>query len=104
MRVLIVSLLCALVGIAAADGGPLKFRMKSQVPQGEKPILELTGVQPVTDLRIELSRNDGKKFSLRQAAMAPGQVVTLPIGDGAPGKATYKCTFTAKVAGAATWT
>src|SRR5262245_58133689 len=70
MRVIVavLSLSCILVGIAAADNGPLKFRMKSQVPQGEKPVLELTGVVAVSDLRIELARNDGKKFSLRQPA------------------------------------
>jgi outer membrane protein OmpA-like peptidoglycan-associated protein len=101
MRVLI--MLCALVGIAAADGGPLRFRMRSQVPQGEKPILELTGVQAVTGLAIDLVRNDGKKFAVRQGAIAAGQVVTVPVGDGAPGKATYKCTFTAVLAGGTKW-
>ncbi|MBX3158691.1 MAG: OmpA family protein [Deltaproteobacteria bacterium] len=78
--------------------------MRSQVPQGEKPILELTGVQAVTSLTIDLARGDGKKFSVRPGAIAAGQVVTVPIGDGAPGKATYKCTFSAVLAGGQKWT
>ena len=65
--------------------------------------MRVRAVQKVTDVRVELDRDDGKHFSLRQAALAKGQTVTWPIGDGAAGKATYTGTLSAQIAGGSAW-
>ncbi|MCX5740999.1 MAG: OmpA family protein [Proteobacteria bacterium] len=92
----VVLVMLVLLGAGLAEAQPVTFRLRGEVPVGQKPILELTAVQPVTDVRVELDRDDGKHFALKQAALAKGKVVQLPIGDGAAGKATYKGTIAAK--------
>ena len=67
--------LCILVIIliaTPASAQPVSFELRGDVPVGQKPVLRVTAVQPVTDLRVELKRDDGKDFTLRQAALAKG--------------------------------
>ena len=89
--------LVLLAGAAAAQ--PVSYALKGQVPKGEKPQLRITAATGVSDVRIELDRDDGKHFSLKQGKLAKAQVVTLNIGDGAPGKASYKGTISAQAQG-----
>ncbi len=96
-------LLAVLLVAGTAHAQPVSFELRGDVSLGQKPQLRVTAVQAVTDLRIELSRNDGKDFALRQPSLAKGQAVTLPIGDGAAGKASYQGTISAKVAGGERW-
>ena len=95
-------ILFVLLAAATADAQPVSFQLKGAVPVGQKPTLQITAAEAVTDLRIELDRADGKHFSLRHPALAKGKSVILPIGDGAAGKASYKGTIAAKV-GAEKW-
>lgn len=87
----------ALAGVAAAQ--PVSFQIKSDVAIGQKPQIRLTAVEKVGDVRVELDRDDGKHVSLRPGALAKGQSVTLNIGDGAAGRASYKGTVSAQVPG-----
>jgi len=97
VRSLCLAILVVLAGTAAAQ--PVSFQLKGEVPVGQKPMLQITATQSVTDLRIELDRDDGKKFSMKQPSLAKGKSVTLPIGDGTAGKASYKGTISAQAAG-----
>lgn len=106
MRCLLALAAAALLAVGAgrtARAQPVSFELRGDVPVGQKPALRVVAVQPVTDLRIELQRDDGKDFRLRHPALAKGQSVTLPIGDGAAGKASYRGTISAQVAGAPRW-
>lgn len=92
--------LLMLAGTAsAASAQPVSYQLKSDVPQGQKPQIRITAVTPVSDLRIELDRDDGKHFALKHRSLAKGAAVTLDIGDGAPGKMVYKGTISAQAAG-----
>ncbi len=95
-RIAILAILCAARIVAAQ---PVSYQLKGDVPQGQKPQIRIIAVAPVSDLRIELDRDDGKHFALKHAALARGAAVTLEIGDGAPGKNAYKGTISAQVAG-----
>ncbi len=105
MRALLVAaVVLGLTTVAFADSPPpITFRIKGEVLLGARPILELTAAVSVTDVRIELDRDNGKHLALREAKLAKGQVVSLPIGDGAAGKASYRGTIAATVGGSA-WT
>ncbi len=99
-------MLCALIvilvaGTAAAQ--PVSYQLKVDVALGDKPQVRITAATKVTDLRIDLDRNDGKHFTLKHASLAKGQAVTLSVGDGAAGKASYKGTISAQVPGANKW-
>src|SRR5688500_2641808 len=95
--------LCALIVMLAATAPaaaqPVSYQLNGKVPIGQKPALRVTALESVTDLRIELDRNDGKHLSLKPGSLAKGKVVTLAIGDGTAGKASYKGTISAQVAG-----
>jgi outer membrane protein OmpA-like peptidoglycan-associated protein len=95
-------LVAGLAGAAAAQ--PVSFELKGDVPAGQKPQLRVVAVQAVTDVRVELQRDDGKDFKLRQPSLAKGQSVVLPIGDGAAGKASYKGSISAQIVGGERWT
>ena len=82
---------------AAAD--PLSFEVSADVPVGKKPLLRITASEPASDVRCDLERDDGKRFALRPGRLGKGQSVVLPVGDGAAGKAGYKGTLSATVAG-----
>jgi outer membrane protein OmpA-like peptidoglycan-associated protein len=94
--------LLALLRVAAAE--PVSFALQGQVGAGQKPQLMVTASEKITDLRLELLRADGKKFSGRHAGLDKDETVSLPIGDGAVGKASYKGTLSMAVAGGKRWT
>jgi outer membrane protein OmpA-like peptidoglycan-associated protein len=98
-----ICLLVILLVAGTARAQPVSFEIQGDVPAGKKPVLRVTAVQRVTDLRVELKRDDGKDFTLRQAALAKGQAVMLPVGDGAAGKATYQGSISAQIAGGERW-
>lgn len=97
MRRLVLVVVLLVSGSAAAQ--PVSYQLKGDVRVGQKPELRVSAVQPVTDVRVELERDDGKHFAVKQASLAKGQAVVLAIGDGAAGKAAYKGTISAQVAG-----
>jgi outer membrane protein OmpA-like peptidoglycan-associated protein len=102
MRCILV--LAVLLAAGTARAQPVSFELKGDVAVGQKPMLRLVAVQPVTDLRIELRRDDGKDFHLRHAALGKGQSVTLAVGDGAAGKASYTGSISAQIVGGERWT
>ena len=102
MRCLWILIVVVLAGVAAAS--PVRMKLQGDVPAGKKPSLEVTAVQDISGLEIQLSRDDGKEFTASHAAVAKGARVALPIGDGAAGRASYKGTLTVQVAGSGAWT
>jgi outer membrane protein OmpA-like peptidoglycan-associated protein len=94
--------LLGLIRVAGAE--PVSFALQGQVGSGQKPQLMVTASEKITDLRLELVRSDGKKFSGRHAGLDKDETVSLPIGDGATGKASYKGTLSMAVAGGKRWT
>lgn len=90
----IVLALVALTGAAHAQ--PISYQLKLEVPAGQKPQIRITGATAVTGVKLELERDDGKHFTLEQRSLARDQAVTLSIGDGAAGKASYKGTISAR--------
>jgi outer membrane protein OmpA-like peptidoglycan-associated protein len=98
-----ICILVVLLVAGTARAQPVSFELRGDVPLGQKPMLRITAVQQVTDVRVELKRDDGKDFAMKQGALARGQAVTLPIGDGAAGKASYRGSISAKVVGGDRW-
>ncbi len=96
-------ILVVLLVAGTASAQPVSFELKGDVPLGQKPLLRITATQQVTDLRVELERDDGKDFAMRPGALARGQAVTLPIGDGAAGKASYRGSISAQIVGGERW-
>ena len=94
MRWFVIALLVLVAVPAVAQ--PVSYRLKTDVAKGEKPQIELTAAEAVTDIRIELERGDSKRFTLRHPALKKGLAVRLSIGDGASGKASYEGTISAK--------
>jgi outer membrane protein OmpA-like peptidoglycan-associated protein len=94
-------LVMLVAGTVAAQ--PVSYQLKGQVPIGQKPVLEVRAARKVTDLRIELDRDDGKHFTIKHAGLAKDQAVKLPFGDGAAGKASYKGTLSVQIAGEGAW-
>lgn len=98
--------ICTLVVMLAAGSAaaqPVSYQLMGDVQLGNKPMLRVTAVRKVTGLRIELARDDGKKFVVKHAALAKGQAVTLAIGDGAAGKAAYTGTLAVQIPGEKPW-
>ncbi len=91
----------AMTGIAAAQ--PVTYKLRGDVEIGDKPALELRATQALTDLRLELTRDDGKSFTSKHRGLAKGQALTLPIGDGNAGIASYTGTLSADVTGKGRW-
>lgn len=83
----------------AAHAQPVSYQLKGDVPQGEKPQIRVTAATPVSGLEIALDRDDGKHFVVKHASLAKGAAVTLNLGDGAPGKNSWKGTISAQAAG-----
>ncbi|MEO6775590.1 MAG: OmpA family protein [Kofleriaceae bacterium] len=81
-------------GVAHAQ--PVSYQLKLEVPAGQKPQIRITGATRVMGVRLELERDDGKRFTLDQRALERNQAVTLTIGDGAAGKAHYQGTISAR--------
>lgn len=97
MRILVLAALLAAARVANAQ--PVSFELHGDVQVGQKPQLQVRAVENVTDLKLDLDRDDGKHFTLKQASLAKGKAVVLAIGDGAAGKMSYKGTLSAKAAG-----
>ncbi len=95
MRYAILLLLVAHV----AGAQPVSYQVRSDVALGQKPQIRITAAVNVRDVRVELQRDDGKHFTLKQAAIAKDQAVTLSIGDGAAGAASYQGTISAQADG-----
>ena len=93
--------LCAAPRLAVAQ--PVSFQLKNDVPAGARPSITLSAVEKVADIRIALQRDDGASFEIRHAGLAPGGMVTLPVGDGAPGKARYTGRLTLTIVGVEPW-
>ena len=89
--------------LRAVAAQPVRFELRDKVPVGQKPMLKIVALQRVADIRLELDRDDGRRFASRHAALAKGQSVTLAIGDGAAGKAEYTGTISVSVAGEGRW-
>ena len=87
----------------AASAQPVGFQLKNDVAAGAKPTLSLQGVEKMTDLKIELTRDDGEKFSMAVPKLNPGELKVLPIGDGKPGKAHYEGILSGTVVGEGPW-
>jgi len=96
--------LAVMLVAVTAHAQPVSFAIQGDVPVGKKPVLRVTAVTRVTDLRVELKRDDGKDFTMRQGALSKGQAVMLPIGDGAAGRATYQGSISAQIVGGERWT
>ena len=92
-------ILAVLFAAGSARAQPVSYELHGDVQLGHKPVLEIRAVQPVTDLRLELTRDDGKHFAVQHGALGKNQAVMLPIGDGAAGRTTYQGTLSAKLAG-----
>ncbi|HEY6037666.1 MAG TPA: OmpA family protein [Kofleriaceae bacterium] len=90
MRWIVLALVLS-TGVVHAQ--PISYQLKLEVPAGQKPQIRITGATQVTGVKLELVRDDGKHFTLEQRALARDQAVTLSIGDGAAGKASYKGTI-----------
>jgi outer membrane protein OmpA-like peptidoglycan-associated protein len=102
LRTWVIASLLLVASVAAAE--PMTFNLAGDVQSGKKPTLTITASEKITNIKIELEREDGKKFSLSHAGLAKGQTVSLAIGDGAAGKASYKGTLSAQVASGQRWT
>lgn len=94
---------CVLLAANVASADPASFELDGIVNTGKKPQLTVTASEKLTDIRLELEREDGKKLSLKHASLASGQSVTFPLGDGAAGQVLYKGTLSAAVTGGKRW-
>jgi len=90
-----------LCGASVAGAQPITFRLKAQVSVGQKPQLELKANEPVTGVKVELVRADGKKFGQAPGALAKGAVVMVNIGDGAAGTTKWTGSIAGTAAGGA---
>jgi len=104
VRAPIVALVALLVLPAVAAADPLSFKLDGDVVAGKKPLLSITANEPVSSLVLEGDRDDGKHFKQEHPGLARGATASLAIGDGATGKASYKGTLSAQVAGGKRWT
>lgn len=95
------AILIVMVVAGVASAQPVSYQLKGDVPQGQKPQIRVTAATPVTRLEISLDRDDGKHFVVKHGSLARGAAVTLAIGDGAPGKSSWKGTISAQAAGTA---
>ena len=93
-----------LVAVKVAAAQPVSFELHGDVPIGQKPQLQIRAAESVTELRLELDRDDGKHFTMKQASLPKGKAVVLSIGDGAAGKASYKGTLSVVAGAAGKWT
>jgi outer membrane protein OmpA-like peptidoglycan-associated protein len=101
MRRICVLLVLLVAGTAHAQ--PVSYQLQAEVPIGQKPVLRVFAAQAVTDLRVELKRDDGKDFTMQKPALARGQTVMLSIGDGAAGKVSYTGSISAQIPGGERW-
>lgn len=87
MRAVVILILIALSSVAYAQ--PVSFQLNGDVAVGQKPQLQVRANENVTNLVLELDRDDGRHFTAKQASLAKGKAIVFPVGDGAAGKASY---------------
>jgi outer membrane protein OmpA-like peptidoglycan-associated protein len=97
-------LACVVLIARVAAAEPMTFKLDGDVPVGKKPQLQIMATEKVSDIKVELDRDDGKHFVLAHKGLAKGQTVALAIGDGAAGKSSYKGTLSAQAANGQRWT
>lgn len=102
-RLLAPVLLALVLPAALARAQPVSFTLKNDVPGGQKPTLTVSAVDKVSDIALDLTRDDGEKFQAKHPGLAPGQSAALPIGDGKPGRAKYTGRLQMNVTGAEPW-
>lgn len=103
MRALLMLALVALPTVAVA-GEAIQIKLVNQVPAGQKPSIKLTTALPVTKLTLKLTRvDDGATFTVDGGTLKKGQTVALPVGDGKPGKFSWKGTIDATFADGSGW-
>src|SRR5437773_1898323 len=96
-------LVALLVLPAAAAAQPVSFQLKNDVPAGQKPTLTLMAMERVLEVKLDLARDDGEKFTQTLAALDAGKQAVLPVGDGKAGKAHCKGTIAVAVPGTGPW-
>lgn len=94
MRYSVVTIAVLTCRVAFAQ--PVTFELHGEVNVGQKPQLQVRATENVTNLVLELDRDDGRHFTNKQASLAKGKAVVFSIGDGAPGKASYTGTLAVK--------
>ena len=92
-----------MVMTASAFAQPVSFQTKLEVPVGQKPQVRITAARAVSEVRIELVADNGKKAFVKQGAMKQNDAVTLNIGDGAAGRVTWTGTISAQAPGEQRW-
>jgi outer membrane protein OmpA-like peptidoglycan-associated protein len=98
-----ICVLAVMLAAGSAEAQPVSFEIKAEVPVGQKPLMRIRAEKQVTDVRVELKRDDGKRFAMRHAALSRGQAVTLAIGDGAAGRARYEGTLSVQLGDGGRW-
>src|SRR6185369_2119860 len=83
VRIVVLCSVLASATLASAD--PVSVQLKTDVPSGQKPSMVLTGNDTVSDVKVELARDDGQTFTQKVGALRPKQTATVPLGDGKPG-------------------
>jgi outer membrane protein OmpA-like peptidoglycan-associated protein len=104
VRSSLVGSLLILLWVASASAQPVTVKLDGAVPVGQKPTLEVRANEKLAGIQLDAERGDGRRFKASHGALAKGQAIKLPIGDGAAGKASYKATLSVRTAGAGTWT
>lgn len=100
VRPSLITIVACVLGLSTLAGAePVSFSLKGDVQAGQKPQLQVTAAEKVTNLELQLQRSDGKKFTAKHAGLDKGQTVSLSIGDGTAGKSSYKGTLSMSVAG-----
>ena len=99
VTVLVTVLTTVLLLGTRAGADPISVQLKNDVPGGQKPSVTITALERVANLRLELTRDDGQKFTLTHPSLAAHQHITLPIGDGQAGRAHYQGQLTMDLPG-----
>jgi outer membrane protein OmpA-like peptidoglycan-associated protein len=99
----VIVLAVVLAAVRSGHAQPVSYDVAGAAGAGKRPTITITAAQAVSDVRVELDRSDGKHFAMRQPSLAKGQTVTMQVGDGAVGKATYKGKLSVQIVGGAKW-
>jgi outer membrane protein OmpA-like peptidoglycan-associated protein len=96
-------LVCLLVA-GPAYAGPISISIQGHVAIGHKPVLKVRALQTVTHLQVDLVASRGPRVKARRAALAKGQTVAFPLGNGAAGRVDYEGTLSMTTASGKRWT
>jgi outer membrane protein OmpA-like peptidoglycan-associated protein len=99
----IVMLAAALLAPRIASAQPVSFQLRNDVPVGQKPQLLLRAEVKVTDIRLDLTRDDGQTFTVKHGPLGRGQRLALPVGDGKPGTAKWTGRISVLIVGGDPW-